>query len=542
MKRRLALAVVVVLMMGTAFTSVNNDRLFEISKNIEIFVNVYKEINANYVDDVDPGSLMRVGIDAMLKSLDPYTNFISESQVENYRINVDGKYNGIGAILGNVDDYITIMEINENSPIVSSGLQVGDHIVEVNGLSTKGKTVEEANTILRGVSGTNLSIKVNRPYPSNTFDLEIPRSDASPGNVPYSGFVEENIGYINLTTFTANAGKNVEKAYVQLKKENPSMEGVILDLRYNGGGLLREAVNLCNIFVPKDELIVSTRGKVKERDQQYTTRNSPTDLEIPLVVLVNKKSASASEIVSGVIQDLDRGVIMGQRSYGKGLVQNQKEVGYNSRVKVTTSKYYIPSGRCIQSVDYENGEPLDIADEDRSVFKTKGGRKVLDGGGVTPDIKLEAKTPDAIVTALKKQHIIFKFVNKHVAAIKDTAKLEDIAYTDFAAFKSFADQEGFVFDLALNEAIKQMKNVETEQSYVKGVTSEISSLENKLDQLKKDAFEKNKEDILAEIEQEISSRFYYAKGKVYSTLDRDNEIKEAINLLNDESKYASLLK
>ncbi len=542
MKRIWIAVCVCALGIGTAFTTIENDRLFEISKNIEIFVNVFKEINAHYVDDVDPGSLMRTGIDAMLGSLDPYTNFISESQVENYRINVDGKFNGLGATLGNVDDKVAIIETTKNSPINRYGLQIGDFITHVNGLATEGKNAEEVNSILRGITGTEMNLRIQRPYPNKSFDVQVPRSNVNKQNVPYSGFVSDEVGYINLTTFTAGAGKNVEIALKELKKENPSIKGVILDLRNNGGGLLREAVNLCNIFVPKETEIVSTRGKVKERDVQYKTMNNPVDLDIPIVVLVNKKSASASEIVSGVIQDLDRGVVMGQRSYGKGLVQNQKEVGYNSRVKVTTSKYYIPSGRCIQSVEYKNGEPVDIPDENRSAFKTKNGRKVLDGGGVTPDVKLEEPSLDPIIAALNKKNIIFKFVNKYVSGQTDTMALEDISFDSFTDFTNFANTESFSFDLELESLLDKMNDVALEENYLLGANKEYTALQSKFSQLKEKALTDNKEVILAEIEKEIASRYYYDKGKVYASLDRDQEIAEAISLLLNTEKYQSLLK
>lgn len=540
MKKIIAFTGVIVFTLGVMSFKVTNDRLFEISKNIEIFVNIYKEINANYVDDLDPGKLMRTGIDAMLESLDPYTNYISESQVENYRLNVDGKYNGIGARLAVIDDYITIAETHENSSIQQAGLQIGDQIIEVNGLSTKGKSIEDADILLRGVSGTKLNLKIKRPYPSKTMDVTVDRVDNKAKNVPYSGFVSDEVGYINLTTFTADAGKNVRKALNTLKKERPSIEGVIIDLRNNGGGLLREAVNLLNIFIPKDVQLVSTRGKVKERDKIFSTMKSPADLDIPVVVLVNKSSASASEIVSGAIQDLDRGVVMGQRTYGKGLVQNQKEVGYNSRVKLTTSKYYIPSGRCIQSVEYKNGEPVDIPDDSRSVFKTKAGRKVLDGGGVTPDIKLELTKNDPVVQALLDQHMIFKYVNKHVASQKDTMALENIAFDNFQDFNAFIKSENFDYELDLEKKLKEIK--ESDGAYVADVMSDINSLEGKIKSLKQKALEENKTIILTEIKKEIASRYYYSKGKVFASLDNDPEIAEAISLIGATDKYNSILK
>ncbi len=542
MKKHIYIVLGSAILFGMSFIPFQNDKLFEISKNIEIFVNVYKELNANYVDDLDPGKLMRTGIDAMVKSLDPYTNFISESQIESYRISDDGTYNGIGAQMKSIDNYLTIIETFENSSVIEAGLQAGDQIIEINGLSTKGKTKEEADALLRGVNGTSINLKISRPYPSKTFDVSLERGGFIASNVPYSGFVSDDVGYISLTTFTANAGKNVAKAFKDLKKENPSMTGVILDLRNNGGGLLREAVNVSNVFIPKNEKIVSTKGKVIERDQSYDTKNEPIDLDLPMAVLINKKSASASEIVSGVIQDLDRGILIGQRSYGKGLVQNQKEVGYNSRVKVTTSKYYIPSGRCIQSVEYANGEPVDISDDERSTFKTKNGRPVLDGGGVTPDVKMEVVLLDPIVKALLDENVIFKYVNKYVSNQKDTLDLKEIAFTDFQDFKGFANSENFDFNLELENSLEKLKDIEGESTYYSMIESQIGNIKTALKSKKDESLDKNKDQILLEIEKEIAGRYYFKKGEVFSTLDRDPEVNKAIDLLSNNSTYNQLLK
>ena len=450
------MAILVVMIVGISATTANNDRLYEIAKNIEIFVNVYKELNKNYVDDLDPSVLMRTGIDAMVGSLDPYTNYISESQVASYRISTDGRYQGIGAIVKKVDDYVTIVEPYQDSPVVKAGLKAGDKIVTIQGRSTKGQSTEDMNQILRGVPGTKVKLGIDRN--GKTFDVDLERSQVNIPNVPYSGLVSEGIGYVILTTFTANSTKNIRKAIKTMQDDHPDLKGVILDLRDNGGGLLKEAINVSNIFVDTNKEVVSVRSKVKDRDVSYKTRGTPLDLEIPLVVLINKKSASASEIVSGVIQDLDRGVIMGQRSYGKGLVQNTMEVGYNSRVKVTTSKYYIPSGRCIQSVKYEDGEPVDIPDEERSKFKTAGGRTVLDGGGVTPEVALENLGMPDILQQLDKQNIVFKYIN----TIADNYKTEEeeptsLDFKDFAAFESFVKTSDFTFESKNNKLIDELK-------------------------------------------------------------------------------------
>jgi len=524
------------LIMGMSAT-VNNDRLFEITKNIEIFINVYKELNANYVDDIDPSHIMRVGIDAMVNSLDPYTNYISESQVEGYRINKDGKYQGIGAKVETVNDQLTIVEPYDGSPVLEAGLKAGDEIVAIDGIPTAGRTQEDLSKLVRGVPGTSLQLTVTRPGDFTKKAVEIKRDQVTIPNVPYSGEIRDNVAYIALKTFTPDAGKNVARALKNLSRENSDLEGVILDLRGNGGGLLREAIAVSNIFVPKGIDIVSVKGKVIERDASYKTRQEPVDLDLPVVVLINKKSASASEIVSGVIQDLDRGVLMGQRSFGKGLVQNTKEIGYNSRIKLTTSKYYIPSGRCIQSVEYEDGEPKDIPDDQRGKFRTKGGRTVLDGGGVTPDIKLEPKVDSDIVKALKSEKMIFRFVNEYMKSQPDSIGLEEIKFSDYSSFESFLKKENFEFETAEETHLKKLKENETTQ-----LSAEIASLEKKISNLKSDDVMEFKPEIQKMIEVEIAGRYHLQKGKAFQQLKLDSEIDEAVALIKDKARYEGLLK
>ena len=522
-------------------TTIKNDKLYEIAKNIDIFVNVYKTLNAQYVDDLDPSQLMRTGIDAMVGSLDPYTNYISEAQVESYRISTEGKYQGIGAVVNKIDDYVTIVEPYAGSPVVKAGLEAGDQIISIEGKSTKGKSQEEVTTFFRGVPGTNVRLGIRRDGVPD-FDVDLVRGQVSIPNVPYSGFVSDQVGYVALTTFTADAGKNIRKAIRELKNEDNNIKGLILDLRNNGGGLLKEAISVSNIFVPQNIEVVSVKSKVRDRNQSYKTLALPLDLDIPLVVLINKSSASASEIVSGVIQDMDRGVLMGQRSYGKGLVQNTKDVGYNSRVKVTTSKYYIPSGRCIQSVEYKDGEPVDIADDKRSKFKTKGGRTVLDGGGVTPDVKLEpAKVPE-VLQALKDQHLIFKYVDNYVPSIDTSGmQVEEIVFTDFAAFKSYLQKEKFDFESKNEKLLSEvMDNLKEEDSA--SITPDITSVSNKIKTSKAAAIDAYKEDIVNAIELEIATQLFLQEGKVYQKLIDDSEIDQAVDLLLDQARYNTILK
>lgn len=535
------LGLLTVLIVGISATTVNNDRLYEISKNIEIFVNVYKELNKNYVDDLDPSQLMRVGIDAMVNSLDPYTNYISESQVASYRINTEGRYQGIGAIVKKVGDYITIVEPYQDSPVTKAELKAGDQIIKVEGRSTKGRSLEEMNQVMRGVPGTNLNLTINRPSENKKFDVALERSQVSIPNVPYGGFVSDGIGYVVLTTFTANASTNIRKEIMKMKEQDPNMRGLILDLRDNGGGLLKEAISLSNIFVPQGENVVSVKSKVKERDVKYKTQATPMDLDIPLVVMINKKSASASEIVSGVIQDMDRGVVMGQRSFGKGLVQNTMNVGYNSRVKVTTSKYYIPSGRCIQAVEYEDGEPVDIPDEKRAKFKTLGGRTVLDGGGVTPDIKIPNDGVPEIIKQLEEQNIIFAYINKISSEYPvEGEEPVELNFSDFADFQAFVKGSTFEYESKNSALVDELKeNLKMDKQLQ--LLSEVEALEKRIDDESALAMENNKQNIMNKIEEELAARQHYQKGKFYQKLKNDEEILQAVDILNDPAKYKSIL-
>ncbi len=524
-----------------AFTN-RDGKYFEISKNIEIFTNVYKELNTWYVDDLDPATVMREGIDAMVKNMDPYTNYFSESQIEGYRYESEGKYEGIGAGVKLIDGFPTITEPYENSPATKAGLKAGDQIIEINGESAEGRTKSEVNSVVRGVPGTTVQFKVRRPGESIDRDVTLTRGNMQMPNVPYSGFVADDIGYITLTTFTPDAGRNVSRAFRDLKTENPDMRGIIFDLRGNGGGLLREAVNVSNVFIPKGEEVVSTRGKVPERDQSYSTKMAPVDQNIALVVLINKNSASASEIVSGVIQDLDRGVIVGQRSYGKGLVQNTRDVGYNAKLKMTTAKYYIPSGRCIQSIEYENGAPKHIPDSERAQFHTRNGRLVLDGGGVKPDVVIELAPPSELLKALRKQDIIFKYVTSYCSQYDSIASIEEFSFEAYDDFAKFVAKSNFAYSTSAETALNELTGMVFDRNLEKELQSELSLISRTLESDKADHLQRYRDEIVNEIEMDIVGRYLFENGKTRQKLKNDPELKEAITILNDQSRYAELLK
>lgn len=535
----LGLATILFFGIATTFTS-DHGKYFEIAKNIEIFTNLYKEINTSYVDELDPGKLMRIGIDAMLESLDPYTNYISESEIEGFRYITEGKYNGIGAQIKVIGDFITITQPYENSPAFKAGLKAGDQLIAVDGKEAIGKSSEEVNEILKGYPGTEVELTIRRPGETKELKINLVRDQVSVPNVPYSGMVSDEIGYAALTTFTRDAGKNVANALKELQAENENLKGFILDLRGNGGGLLAEAVNVSNVFIPKGSLVVTTKGKVKDWDRSFKTLNKAVDEDIKLIILIDGGSASASEIVSGVIQDFDRGILVGQRSYGKGLVQNTRDIGYNSKVKMTTAKYYIPSGRCIQSVEYHEGEPADIPDDKRAKFTTQNGRRVLDGGGVSPDVLIDQDAESDILKTLEEKHLIFNYVTEFVLQNETIAGVAEFQYNNWDGFVSFLETNNFDYQTQEEELLKKLKAQAKEDGYI--VEEDILTLEKKIIEAKKNDLNKNKEAIIDLIEKEIVSRYYYEKGKIEIGLRNDAEIKKAVELINDDTSYGNVLK
>jgi len=517
------------------------NKQFEISKNLEIFANLYKEVNNYYVEDLDPGKLMRTGLEAMVGSLDPFTNYIAEADIEGYRLRTSGQYYGIGAQSQRMGDYVTITKLFKAQPADQAGLKVGDQILMVDGKDAKGKSSEELDFILQGFPDTEVQIRVKRPGINKPIDIVLVRGEVKQENVPYSGMIgDDDIIYVPLTTFTQNAGRNVGNALRDLRVDHPNAKGVVLDLRGNGGGLLSEAVNVSNVFVPRNKLIVTTKGKVKEWDRAFNTLNSVIEDELPVVVLINKNSASASEIVSGVLQDYDRGVLLGQRSYGKGLVQNTKEVGYNSRVKMTTAKYYIPSGRCIQSVEYENGEPVDVPDDQRNTFKTVNGRTVLDGGGVAPDVEIKKRSSHPIIKSLEKAHIIFDFVSEYYAGKTEITPIEDLKFSDFDAFLKYLNDREYRYKTESQKLLDKLSKEATEEGYklkdaIKKLDQDIKGEQRRII--------KDYEDVIVDlIEKEVAGRYYYEEGRVRMGLRNDIEVVEAVKLLNDPARYAKILK
>jgi carboxyl-terminal processing protease len=534
-----ALLLVGVIGLIATTTPPDHGRFFEISKNLEVFTNLYKELNTYYVDEIDPAVVMRTGIDAMVESLDPYTNYISESEIEGYRLMTEGRYDGLGADFVNINDKIVLVQTHTGSPAVKSGLKAGDVLLEVDGNNVEGKKIEQVNEILKGFPGTEVEIKVNRPGGGEE-TIRATRAEINLPNVPYSGVIRDGIAYVALSQFTKDAGRNVQNALQEVRDENPDIKGIVLDLRGNPGGLLQEAVNVTNIFVPKGERVVTTKGKVKEWNRSFKTLKNPAFPDMPVVVLINGSSASASEIVAGAIQDLDRGVLIGQRSFGKGLVQNQKDVGYNSRLKLTIAKYYIPSGRCIQGVEYEDGEPVDIPDAQRTKFKTLGGRTVLDGGGVKPDLVVDRDDDSDILNILTKEWIVFDFATEYAVKNADIGPVDEFQFTAWNDFVAFLEKREFNYDTPAEQKLNALAEQVESDHYLKA--ADITALQAKIQTAKRAELEQHKELILDLIEKEIASRYYLQEGRIRIGLRNDQEVVDAVETLIDPAKYAKLLK
>jgi carboxyl-terminal processing protease len=542
MKKRLSL----LLFIGLAFgATAQNDKGFEISKNLEIFANVYKNLHTNYVDDVDPGKTMKVAIDAMLASMDPYTNYYAESDMEDVKMQVLGQYGGIGSLIHQEGTNIYVAEPYEGLPADKAGLKIGDRILAVNGESTKGKNNAEVSAAMRGQAGTKVTLRLERE--GKTFDVTITRAEIRLPNVSYSGIVNGNIGYIRLDEFTQNAAKNVREAFKRLKRDNPGLKGVILDLRGNGGGLMGEAVDIVNIWVPQNELVVETKGKVASKNIKSRTRMPAEDVDIPVAVLINSQSASASEIVSGSLQDLDRAVIIGERSYGKGLVQNILPMPYNSQMKVTVSKYFIPSGRCIQAIDYkhrdENGRAIKVPDSLKTAFSTRHGRTVYDGFGIEPDIEVEHPTSSLLSVALYNRFHFFnyalKFHREHdtIPSPKDFVITEEI-YQDFINYLS---DKTYDYTTYTENILSDLRKVAEEEDYMDNLKQQIDQLEKTYKEAKKDDLMRHRDEVSQLLKDAILVHYYYRKGCIEGALSDDPDVKKAVEILSSTAEYNRIL-
>ncbi len=543
-RKRIWIGIVILAIVGVSFYSFNRDQKnFEVAKNLDIYHTLFRELNMFYVDDVNPNKLIKTSIDEMLISLDPYTNYISEDKIEDFRFMTTGEYAGIGALISKQKDKIVIAEPYQGFPADKFGIKAGDVILEVSGKATSKLSTEDVSSLLKGPANKPVTIKLQRPGAKKPYTVDVIREKISINAVPYYGMLDENTAYIRLSNFTANCSREVQKAFLELKENNP--ESLVLDLRGNPGGLLMESVKIVNLFVPKGKEVVSTRGKVKQWDKTYKAMANPIDTTIRIAVLTNRGSASASEIVAGAIQDLDRGVVVGTRTFGKGLVQTTRDLSYNTKLKVTTAKYYIPSGRCIQALDYshrnDDGSVGHIPDSLITEFTTQNGRKVYDGGGVVPDIKIEGERLSSLAIELITRFVVFDFATKFAYENESIAQPEEFVVSDevYTQFSDFVKESSFEYECQAKDEFKELVKTAKREKYFKLAEAEFEALKVKLEpNLDKDLVE-FKSEISELIEDEIVSRYYYQKGAIRAAISDDKGIKKAIDELNSATTYAA---
>jgi carboxyl-terminal processing protease len=541
-----------VILTATAFFFIRartSDPYFEISKNLDIYTNLFKELNTYYVDPIEPGKLVKTGVDAMLEDLDPYTNYITESDIEEYEFMTTGKYGGIGASMRRKGDDIYIGDVYENSPAQKAGLHPGDQVEAIDKQDIKGKSIDDLSVLLKGSPGTQIDMRIKDAFTHTVSEKMVRRGEIEISSVPYAALVgpQHDIAFVRLTQFTQGCARQVKDAYDSLQKAQPALKGLVLDLRNNPGGLLEEAVQLCNIFVDKNQLVVSTKGKIPDMDKEYKTQGNVWNKTLPLTVLVNHSSASASEIVAGTMQDLDRGVIIGERSYGKGLVQVTRPLGFNARLKLTIARYYTPSGRCIQALDYAHrnadGSVGFMPDSLKKAFKTKDGRIVLSGGGIEPDVHLKDEPMSMIAVALYTKNYIFDYATEYAGKHPSIPSAATFTLTDaeFGQFAKWVDNKDYSYKTETEEGLDSLRNIAIREKYYDEAKGDFDALQAKLSHDKKQDLLKHKEQVKEMLENEIASRYYYTRGRIAQGLQYDKELDKALALLNAPAEYNGLL-
>ncbi len=542
-KHILLLGLILLTLTGVKAQDSNN---FKVAKSIEIFSGVMNQLNLNYVDTIKPVKLTQTAIEDMLAKMDPYTVYVPAKNMADFNLMLSGIYGGIGAMIQKQGEWVVITEPYKGFPAQKAGLKAGDKIIAINGKPAKGLTSLAVSKLLKGDPGSSLKMTIRHYGAKNDTTLQLTRQQIKIPNVPYYGVIGKNIGYIRLNQFNPNAANDVRNAFIDLK-ENHNIKGVILDLRSNGGGLLNEAVKIANIFVKKGQTIVTTKGKIPSSDMDYKTPGPALDRKIPLAILVNGNTASASEIVSGSMQDLDRAVIIGQRTFGKGLVQNTVPIPYGGKLKITIAKYYIPSGRCIQAIDYfdrgKNGRPKRVPDSLTHLFHTADGRPVRDGGGIKPDIVMKPQEFSQVSADLYAQNYIFDFANEFCLHHKSIAPPLQFRISDstFRQFKQFVLDKGFSYKTETGSLIKRLEQSARRENYLKALQPTIDSLQKELETEKKKDLDKHKNEIKEMLRVEIATRYYYEWGKTASSLVNDDEIAKAIDILGNKEKYEAIL-
>ena len=552
MKRILCILVVLVLnsslfiLHSQAQKKQKNEHSFSVAKNMDVFNSLYRDLDVMYVDTLDADELVKVGIDAMLSSLDPYTEYFPEEDMGELKMMTTGKYGGMGSIIRmRKDSLVVIGEPYANMPAAEVGLKVGDVLKMIDDTDLKGMKVDEVSNMLRGEPGTTFVLTVQRPGEKKERKFSITRRNIKLPSIPWSGMVSDKVGYINLSQFTEDCSVDLRKAFISLKDKGA--ESFIIDLRGNGGGLLSEAVNIVNLFVRKGLTIVETKGKIKAANTTYKTKSEPLDTLTRIAVLVNGTTASASEIVSGSLQDLDRAVVIGTRTYGKGLVQSSRELPYNGSLKLTTSKYYIPSGRCIQAIDYKlkrDGKTSKVPDSLTNVFHTIGGREVRDGGGIKPDIEIKHDTMANVVFYLSNDDVLLDWGTKYAQKHAEIAPIEEFEITDadFEELKEMARESGFKYDRLSENRLKDLRKVAEFEGYYEDAKEEFEALEKKLEHNLDREFDRFKKDIKELMAQEIVKRYYYQSGALQEALKADEDLTKAIEVLGSEEYDRILMK
>ena len=518
---------------------------FEVVKNLDVFNSIYKELDMFYVDSLEAQKAIRVGIDAMLSELDPYTVYYPEDDMDELEMMTKGKYGGIGSIIRlRKDSTVIIYEPYEGMPAAEVGLKVGDVLLRIDDNDLKGMDTEKVSNLLRGEPGTTFLLEVQRPGEKKTRKFKITRRNITVSQIPYHGVLRGDVGYINLIGFTENSSRDFRKALISVKADGAKSLGI--DLRGNGGGSLAEAVNIVNLFVPRGKEIVSMKGKVRSSNYSYKSKNEPLDIDMPIVVLVNNGSASAAEIVAGALQDLDRAVIVGSKTFGKGLVQSVRDLPYNGSLKLTTSKYYIPSGRCIQAIDYKNrreGQTDRVADSLANVFHTEGGREVRDSGGITPDVEVKHDTLANLLFYLSNDDVLTDFATDYCKTHLTIAPAAEFAISDadFEAFKRMAVESGFKYDRLSEKRLDDLKKVAEFEGYLKDAEAEFAALAKKLEHNLERDFDNFKDDIKKLVEMEIVKRYYFQRGTVESGLRDDVDFDKAVEILHNPEEYNRIL-
>lgn len=547
-KVKIILPSLVALAVLTAAVKPTSDRYFEILKNLDIFATLFKEVNTHYVDEVNPTTLIKAGIDDMLETLDPYTNYIAADDIENYRMMTTGEYSGIGAIVERKNGISTVIMPYEDFAAYDAGVRAGDEIHAIDGISLEGKTEEEVRYLMKGQSNSEVVLTLKRYGEPDTFDVTVKREKIAVDSVPYAGMVTDDIGYVRLTSFTPNVGRSIGIKTLDLIEKGAKK--MILDLRGNPGGLLHEAVNVSNVFVEKGKKIVTQKGKVRANDWTYNTLNDPVDATIPLVVLTDNGSASASEIVSGVMQDYDRGVLIGRKTFGKGLVQIERPLSYDAVVKVTTAKYYTPTGRCIQAIDYSNrnedGSVGKMADSLKNEFYTQNGRKVYDGGGIDPDVEVEAMEFAPVTRSLMKNDLMFSFATSYYYQNKDKTPEtpEDLRLTssEYNEFVDWVLAKDFEYSSEVEQKVQELIDLAKTEKKYDALKGQLDALISASKHDKKADLESYKEEITMLLEQEIAGRYFFERGMIESAFGKDPDVQMAISVLNDPARYDSILK